>query len=294
MLFSSIFAPTSTIAPKSYLLILLAAFGLMAPPALGENPVLPNRPLAPASEIRIAAAELAPHAGQLLPEQGWVPRVLALALIEHGYAPHIQFMPFRRALSSAQQGKVEAIAPLYKSPAREAYLLFSDPLGVSATALFYRRAHPVHFERIQDLAGLKVAVMRGARVSDDFDSFAQLVRVEVTSYEQQVRMLMAGRVDAIVGEEFVVRAMIERQYRLADHDIVQAPSPVALQAMYVGVAKSAIGAQEKLVAINAGVAKLAASGVLQSVLAEYGIHYDQGRLSPRPLPPMEAGDPGEH
>jgi polar amino acid transport system substrate-binding protein len=240
-----------------------------------------------AAEIHVVAAELAPHAGQLLPQQGWVPRVLALALKDRGYEPRIAFMPFRRALSLAQLGQAEAIAPLYKSVARAEFLLFSEPLGLSNTALFYRRSKPVAFSTLADLKGLKVAVMRGARVSDKFDTFRGMVRVEVTSYEQQVRMLMAGRVDAIVGEEFVVRAMIERQYTLTDHDIVQAATPLAVQGMYVGVAKSARDAQAKVRAINLGLAQLRASGVYGAILAEYGMAYDVGVLRPLSAVPVE-------
>jgi polar amino acid transport system substrate-binding protein len=232
------------------------------------------------AEIQVVAAELAPHAGLLLPQHGWVPRVLTLALKDRGFEPLIQFMPFPRALSWAQQGQVEAIAPLYKSAARAEYLLFSEPLGFSQTALFYQSKKPINFKGLDDLKGLKVAVMRGARVSDDFDDNGDLVRVEVTSYEQQVRMLMAGRVDAIVGEEFVVREMLRRQYSPGARGIVQAEQPLAVQAMYVGVAKNAKHAAAKLTAINLGLAQLRASGVYGAILAEYGIAYRNGYLLP--------------
>lgn len=230
------------------------------------------------AEIQVVAAELAPHAGLQLPQQGWVPRVLTLALKDRGYEPLIQFMPFPRALSWAQQGQVEAIAPLYKSAARAEYLLFSEPLGWSQTALFYHSKKPINFKDLEDLKGLKVALMRGARVSDEFDDNTGMVRVEVTSYEQQVRMLMAGRVDAIVGEEFVVRAMLRQQYSPGAQDIVQAEQPLAVQAMYVGVAKNAKHAAAKLTAINLGLAQLRASGVYAAILAEYGIVYRKGHL----------------
>lgn len=231
-----------------------------------------------AAEISIAAAELEPHAGEQLPQQGWVPQVLGIALKQRGYQAHFQFLPFRRALRSAERGYVDAISPLYISETRKQHLLFSEPLGLSQTVLFYRRAKPIVFNKIADLAGLRVVVMRGARVSDEFDRAVNIERIEVTSYEQQVRMLMMGRVDALVGEEFVVRSVMARTDKHAADLLVQADTALATQGIYAAVSKAIPDAEAKIQAINIGLAEMKASGSFSKILAGYGISYDAGLL----------------
>ncbi len=230
-----------------------------------------------AEELTVAAAELAPHAGQQVPNKGWVPRLLSYALAERGYKTNVVFMPFRRALSSAQQGKVHAMAPLYKSPAREQLMIFSEPLAYSQTAIFYHHQKPIAFEQVANLARLKIAVMRGARVSDEFDRASEIIKVEVSSYEQLVRMLVARRVDGLVGEEFVVRnAMLTAG--ISEQVLVQADQPLATQGLYAAVSKQLPNAIALVEAINEGVNAARDSGALREILAEYAMQEEAGTL----------------
>jgi polar amino acid transport system substrate-binding protein len=231
-----------------------------------------------ATSVNIAAAELEPHAGLLLPYHGWVPRVLNIALKDSGYTTKFDFLPFRRALMSTENGNYDAISPLYISDERKQKLYFSDPLGVSKTLLFYRNLAPVKFDSIADLSGLTVAIMRGARVNDEFDQATNFYRVEVTSYAQLVRMLLAGRVDALVGEEFVVRAEIAHHGALSENTLMQATKALATQGIYAAVSKAVIDSEAKILAINLGIAKLKASGEYSRILAQHGIGYEDGLL----------------
>lgn len=241
---------------------------------------------ASATSVNIAAAELEPHAGQLLPHYGWVPRVLDIALQNSGYQVHFDFLPFRRALVATQHGDYDAIAPLYISDDREQSLYFSQPLGISKTLLFYRSTKPIKFTEIADLSGLHIAIMRGARVNDEFDLATNFYRIEVTSYEQLVRMLMMGRVDALVGDEFVVLAAIENNSTLTDAhlvkavrgEIIQGKTALATQGIYAAVSKKAIEPEATVRAINKGIAKLKASGEYSKILAQHGIGYEDGLL----------------
>lgn len=227
--------------------------------------------------LSIAAAELEPHSGALLQDNGWVPRVISEALVGSDYQPQFQFLPFRRALMLAQKGGFEVVLPLYISAERKTSLLFSAPLGISQTVLFYRKAKPLTFETVADLKGLSVAIMRGARVSDEFDNASHFKRVEVTSYQQQVSMLMLGRVDALVGEEFIVRAVIARNQKPVA-ELLQAESALATQGIYAAVSKAVPDADAKIAAINLGLEKIKASGVYASILADYNIAYEEGML----------------
>lgn len=53
--------------------------------------------------------------------------------------------------------------------------------------------------RYEDLNGLNIGVTRGTMLNDRFDADESLIRVEVNSYKQLVKMMAAGRLDAIAG-----------------------------------------------------------------------------------------------
>jgi polar amino acid transport system substrate-binding protein len=238
---------------------------------------------AKSASVNMAAAELDPHAGLLLPHNGWVPQVLGIALKDSGYEFNVDFLPFRRALLSAQNGDYDAISPLYISDDREQSLYFSQSLGISRTLLFYRSTKPIKFKEIADLSGLHIAIMRGARVNDEFDRATNFHRIEVTSYEQLVRMLMMGRVDALVGDEFVVRAAMEnnstsKDAHLVRGEIVQGKIALATQGIYAAVSKKAIEPEAIVRAISKGITKLKVSGEYSKILAQHGIGYEDGLL----------------
>jgi polar amino acid transport system substrate-binding protein len=233
------------------------------------------------SDFSFTGAELAPHSGQALPQKGWVPQVINEALKGSGYRVDFQFLPFNRALVSVRKGQIDAMSPLYISESRKAFLYFSEPLVVSKTALFYTKEKPVNFRQISDLYGLKIAIMRGASVNPEFDKYQQMIRIEVTSYDQLVRMLLLGRVDALVGEEFVVREIIknDREFN-GKHRLLQGEVALATQGLYVAVSRAAPDAANKFKALNVGLSRLKVSGRFNQILLQHGIVYDNDVIKP--------------
>ncbi|MBB1270605.1 ABC transporter substrate-binding protein [Shewanella sp. SR44-3] len=230
-------------------------------------------------KFTITGAELAPHSGQTLAKMGWVPQVLDEALIDSGYQLEYEFLPFNRALISVKKGVIDAMSPLYISESRKVFLHYSEPLGISQTALFFAKTKPIDYHNISDLKGLSIAIMRGASVNPEFDKSQDFTRVEATSYGQLVRMLLLGRVDAVVGEEFVVREIINNDKEFnGKAKLAQANVALATQGLYVGVSKAAPDAVNKMAALNTGLAALKVSGRFSQILLQHGIIYNQGVL----------------
>jgi polar amino acid transport system substrate-binding protein len=240
-----------------------------------------NFDVAAESKFSIAGAELAPHSGHALPQQGWVPQVINEALEGSGYRVDFKILPFNRALLAVKKGQIDAISPLYINELRKSFLLYSEPLVVSETVLFYTKEKPVHYQKISDLSGLKIAIMRGASVNSEFDSYQGLSKIEVTSYQQLVRMLLLGRVDALVGEEFVVREIIKNDSEFkGKHRLLQADVALATQGLYVAVSKAVPDPEVKLQVLNARVNQLKTSGRFSQILLQHGILFDNGLIKP--------------
>lgn len=52
---------------------------------------------------------------------------------------------------------------------------------------------------LTDLHGKKVATVRNAHYSSEFDSDVNITKVSVNNYNQGIRLLLHGRVDALIG-----------------------------------------------------------------------------------------------
>ncbi|TFW15442.1 substrate-binding periplasmic protein [Duganella callida] len=70
-------------------------------------------------------------------------------------------------------------------------------LGAVEIMMFGRSGF--RFQRLDQLSGKTVGHLRGARYSPDIDAAPGIVKHPVDSYEQGVRMLLAGRLDAMFG-----------------------------------------------------------------------------------------------
>jgi len=111
--------------------------------------------------------------------------------------------PWKRALLEVEEGKFDGIPALQKTPEREKFLEYSDPLFENRTEFFYARSrHPngIHWNTLNDLTAYKIGVVDGHSVSTKLKKIVaekgiKLKIIKVTSDIQNFKMLLSGRID---------------------------------------------------------------------------------------------------
>lgn len=129
-----------------------------------------------------------------------------------------QLAPFKRVIESVRLGTVDAGMAVLRSPEREAFALFTGVLHYSTYALFVVKGQEFPFDAMESLRGKRIGKVRGFFISEAFDAEVAAGRIQVeesVSMEQSLKMLMAGRVDAISGQSVVTRNLA-RELGLAD------------------------------------------------------------------------------
>jgi len=178
--------------------------GLGAPAALAQSPLR----LVTTDFRPYVWCEAKPATGTEVARRGTDVAVLAELFRRVGRPYTLGCLPWRRALEMVKAGQAEGLLPGYKSPEREAFLLYLDePLHVSRYSLFVRRGGEFPFESFADLAGKRIGIERGHRFSPDFQAEAMAGRFaveEVSSPEQSLRKLLAGRIDVYINNHDVV------------------------------------------------------------------------------------------
>lgn len=113
-----------------------------------------------------------------------------------------QACPWRRCLKMLETGDIDIMTSIAYTAERATYARFIQPAYSRVTPVFYyNRTKPVTISGYSDLYGLTLGAVVDSRYFEPFDSDGRLEKVEANSEILLLRMLAAGRVDAIVGSD---------------------------------------------------------------------------------------------
>lgn len=111
-------------------------------------------------------------------------------------------LPWKRVLLQVEAGEVPLALPLFFTAERAQFAQFVAPVHFSATALFVRKGQPLNFQEVLDLAGKRIGYNRGYALPDDLRraiASGLVAAEEVNTTAQNIQKLLAGRIDAFVG-----------------------------------------------------------------------------------------------
>ncbi|ALO36255.1 hypothetical protein CMT41_17090 [Colwellia sp. MT41] len=124
--------------------------------------------------------------------------------------------PFARCLSMTKRGQTDMILGLRNLPERQKDLIFIEPpLLVQRQPLrfFTLATKEIVINNFEDLKDLIVGTIRGATYYPQFDNNQTINKVEITSREQLVKMLLKGHIDVILErEESIVPLLPKTEY----------------------------------------------------------------------------------
>lgn len=186
--------------------------------------------------MRLASLEWLPYVGAMLDREGWSGHVAAMAA-RPGYRVKIDYFPWTRAVQlGTRDAQYAGYFPAYYTEERARQCHFSQPIGSSTVGLAYLKGRPPAWNRLQDLASLRIAVVAGFSNGAAFDAMVRDGRLAVDASPNDMlnlRKLLAQRVDAVVIDKLVMRYLLlsepslasERE-RIAFHDKPLAELPL--------------------------------------------------------------------
>lgn len=124
--------------------------------------------------------------------------ILRRVAVEAGLLPEFTELPFARAFRVMEAGGADVMLGPNRSAEREAYLHYLEPPLPREPKVFLQTRLAPPILSYDDLAGRRLAVLRGASYFDRFDIDAALVRVPVDDYTSALRLALVGRADAVV------------------------------------------------------------------------------------------------
>lgn len=106
---------------------------------------------------------------------------------------------------NVETGKASGGFAAFKTPEREAFAIFlNHPIHESTYNIFVKKGEGFSFTGISDLAGKKIGNIRGFKTGEEFDqavSEGKIMVELVNDIKKNIQKLMAGRLDAMVGNQ---------------------------------------------------------------------------------------------
>jgi len=164
------------------------------------------------------------HAGELLKlandewppfittgeQKGVAEQLVCAALERSGWSCSVQVQPWETVLDEAQSGAIDGIVAAWRTPEREAYLLFSESYITNRIIAVVNSAVPVDLLSIAGLAGLKVAMVSGYAYGAEIEQ--KTIASTIVSAPDSLAAMQAvqnGLADAALVDELVAMELTQ-------------------------------------------------------------------------------------
>ena len=181
--------------------------------------------------------------------------------------------PWKRLLLYAEKGKVDAIMPLFRTKAREAYLYFDDLDIVDEENRFFTWKYTkINFQgALENIQPFKIGVVEGYSYGERFDTFPNLTIVPTKNDHHLVKMFKHKRFDVGIGSKDVVM-FNARDENIADQIYFLEPA-VTKTALYIGFSKAKVD-ENRAQRFSAALQQIKSSEAYRSILGNYGLVLD--------------------
>jgi len=193
----------------------------------------------------------------------WVAQDLKITITYESY-------PWKRLLSSAQQGQIDGVMPLFRTVERESYLYF-DGLDIAPekNVLFSWKNSDVMYDgSFQSLAHYPIGVVSEYSYGKKFDNFNGFTKVVTQSDQHLIEMFKFKRFSIGVANQGV--AMFYAKKEGIAEKIQFLTPPISNEQLYIGFSR--IRGHELLSKeFVQSLKRIKEAGLYQEILAKYGM-----------------------
>jgi polar amino acid transport system substrate-binding protein len=132
------------------------------------------------------------------------------ALERAGWSARVETGEWAGVLERARAGELDGIAALWKTPEREADLLFSDAYLTNRMVPLVKRGNLIIVESLQDLSGLRVALAEDYAYGEDIEAMRPNMVVEaVAGADAALAAVRDGVADVAIVDELIARRFLD-------------------------------------------------------------------------------------
>ena len=190
-----------------------------------------------------------------------------------GYKTHSYVRPWARVLYDVKNGKLDAAACAYYSDERATQYLFSESVMITGRLVFYKRTgESVIWKSLEDLRPYRIGVLNGSTYSKEFDEANFLNKDPVLSEVQNLKKLLAKRIDLAPFDPAVANYLIDRHLPEQKKNF-ESLLPILKegQKVFLMFSREIPDVRKKIQMINEGLSEIQQDGTYEKILSKYGI-----------------------
>jgi polar amino acid transport system substrate-binding protein len=130
------------------------------------------------------------------------------AIAEHsGLCINKRLLPYARVRASLEQGGHDG-GIMFRSEDLDSKIQAAAHIRSLAVVVIPRKG--ISIDTYEDLKGLQIGKTRSTRLNSRFDTDTALRKYKLNNYEQAVKMIAAGRLDAVAGSQLVLSYQLNK------------------------------------------------------------------------------------
>ncbi|WP_417820170.1 substrate-binding periplasmic protein [Terasakiella sp.] len=192
--------------------------------------------------------------------------IIEAAFAVDGYDVDFNFYPWKRALETARIGQIDGLCGCNFRPERNKEFIYSEKVGDISLGVFLKNDSPLaKITDLKQLSGLIVGAVRDYAPHKKLQEYEDIKVVDGNDERQLLRLLQAGRIDAI----YTFRDVI--YYRMAQDNNKAAIRYDELNSEPYYLCFSRNGAQSTQIIrhFNRGLQTIKTNGIYQSIWKKY-------------------------
>lgn len=212
-----------------------------------------------------------PFADSDYKDGGYTTEIAKEVLERMGYRVELHFLPWARAISMTQSGKYAGLPGIYFSEERAKSLAFTDPIFEVEQVFFSNNDSEIVYQGdLQELKPYMIGIVRGYVHSEKFDQATFLNKYEVSSSEDNIRMLLRNRIDLLVDTKKSISYLLQEKFP-EDINSLTALEPVLLtRKVYMAFSKNRPDYKQLIKDFNNTLKIIRLDGTIEKLDQKYG------------------------
>lgn len=176
--------------------------------------------------------------------EGKSEQLVCQALQRAGHECRVDVQDWDDVLQAAKSGEIDGIAAVWRNPAREAYLLFSEPYLTNRIVPVLPRDAKLRIATPADLQGLRVALVENYAYGEDIErARADFQPVPTRNSAEALQEVSRGAADVALVDELVARTQLGGP---GEHGLVASSDVLAFRSLHFAVSKAMPNATQLL------------------------------------------------
>jgi polar amino acid transport system substrate-binding protein len=224
-----------------------------------------------AETLKLVANYWEPYTGQGLDNQGVAADIVRTALGRAGYDIEIHIEPWARALHQVNHGHYDGLVAVWRTRDRDATLVLSDAYFNNRIVLIARRDRNFQVGTIDDLTNRTIGVGRGYDYTDAFARADTFVKEAVTTADQNLKKLSAGRIDLMIEDRCIAKFNMRLRPKGFDfdRDLEIISPPIFEIPLYFGLSRQYPDHDKVMQGFNRALAAMMRDGTYQALLLRH-------------------------